>query len=542
MSEPPGYIPYPETRYPGRRRAVYAPNGMVATSQPLAAQAGVAMLQAGGNAVDAALAAAAVLCVVEPASCGPGGDAFALVWDGERLHGLNGSGRSPQAANAHRLRAAGHTAMPARGWESVSVPGAPAAWAELHRRFGRLPLVRLFEPAIAYAQEGFPLARIAQYGWAWSWIKLRAALSAEEFGDWAQTFAPQGHAPRPGELWRCPALGATLQAIAETGAETIYRGALAEKIAAHAARAGADLSAADLAAHRSEWVAPIHTDYRGYEVWEIPPNTQGLAALLALNILEGFELGALPRESVEAFHLQLEAMKLAFADARRYVADPAAAEVPVQELLSKAYAKERRRLITPQAAEPAPGDPWTGGTAYLAAADQEGMQVSLIQSVYSGFGSGITIPGTGIVLQNRGSGFSLQAGHPNELAPGKRPFHTIIPAFLTRAGQPVGPFGVMGGHMQPQGHVQMVVNTVDYGLDPQEALDAPRWFWWDERYVKLEPALAGELAEGLAARGHEVEVDPDVDVFGGGQIIWRNPDGGYIAGSDNRKDGCAIGY
>ena len=274
----------------------------------------------------------------------------------------------------------------------------------------------------------------------------------------------------------------------------------------------------------------------------MPPNSLGIVALIALNILESFGLAGLARESAANYHLQIEAMKLAFADARRYVADPAHVTVPVHELLSKAYAEERRRLIGEKANIPEASHPRPGGTACLCTADGEGMMVSLIESVYSNFGSGIVVPGTGIALQNRGSGFTLEAGHPNVLAPGKRPRHTLLPGFLTREGQAIGPFGVMGGHMQPQGHVQMVVNTVDYGLDPQEALDAPRWFWWDERYVKVEPAVEATVVEGLQARGHEVDVDPDVDVFGCGQAIWRQPSGVYVAGSDGRTDGCALGY
>jgi gamma-glutamyltranspeptidase/glutathione hydrolase len=536
------YVPYPRAPYRGARQPVYAAGGMVATSQPLAAQAGLAILQKGGNAVDAAIAMAVTLTVVEPASCGMGGDAFALVWDGQKLHGLNGSGRSSLGLTPERLSQRGYQEMPDCGWLSVTVPGAPAAWRDLQRRFGRLPFEQLCEPAIAYAEQGYPVSPISRYNWQWGLIKLQRGLSGVEFQRWAATFAPAGRAPQVGEMWRSPEMAHSLQLIAETGAESFYRGELAEAIVAFAAQSEGILGEQDLAQHQSTWVEPISTRYRGYEVWEIPPNGQGLAALIALNILEGFDLGDIPRDSVQSQHLQIEALKLAFADAKRYVADPEHAAVPVAALLSKAYAQERRRLIGEQASVPEPGRPWHGGTAYLCTADSDGMMVSLIESVFSSFGSGIVVPGTGIVLQNRGNGFALQPGHPNRLAPGKRPFHTIIPGFLTRDGEPCGPFGVMGGHMQPQGHVQMVVNSVDYALNPQASLDAPRWFWWADRYVKLEPAVDAAVVAGLRARGHEVEVDYDVDVFGCGQIIWRRPGGVYVAGSDGRKDGCALGY
>lgn len=542
MQDFPDYIPYPQAPYSSMRRPIYATRGMVATSQPLAAQAGLAILLQGGNAVDAAIASAVALTVVEPASCGIGGDAFALVWDGRRLHGLNGSGRSPRCLTSSAVRQRGHQEMPEYGWLPVTVPGAPAAWRDLHRRFGRLPFVRLFEPAICYAEQGYPLSPVAQYNWRWGLVILRKELTSAAFQHWAATFAPAGWAPQVGEVWRCPDMARSLRLIAESDGESFYHGELADTIAAFAAEAGGVLRSDDLAQHRSEWVAPLCTHYRGYDVWEMPPNSQGIAALIALNILEGFGLGGLARESAASYHLQIEAMKLAFADTRRYVADPAHATVPVHELLSKPYAAERRRLVGEQASVPEAGDPRPGGTAYLCTADDEGMMVSLIGSVYSNFGSGIVIPRTGIALQNRGSGFTLETGHPNVLAPGKRPRHTLLPGFLTRDGQAIGPFGMMGGHMQPQGHVQLVVNTVDYGLAPQAALDAPRWFWWDERYVRVEPAVEAAVLEGLQARGHEVDVDPDVDVFGCGQMICRQPSGVYVAGSDGRTDGCAMGY
>jgi gamma-glutamyltranspeptidase/glutathione hydrolase len=527
--------------FPGRRQPIFAPHGVVATSQPLAAQAGLAMLRRGGNAVDAALATAITLTVTEPASNGIGGDAFALVWDGAELHGLNSSGRAPAALTVEQVRRGGHSQMPETGWLAVTVPGAPAAWRDLHARFGRLPFAALFEPANEYAQRGYPVSPISARTWRRAAERVHAHLEGDEFAGFAPVFAPGGRAPRVGEMWRSPEMARSLQLIAETEAEAMYRGELAERIADFAARTGGTLAADDLAQHTSTWHRPISTSYRGYDVWEMPPNGQGLAALLALNILEGFELRALPCESVESYHLQLEAMKLAFADAHRYIADPEHAAVPVRELLSKAYAAERRALIGERALDPRPGVPTGSDTVYLCAADADGMMVSFIQSTYNSFGSHVVVPGTGIALQNRARGFSLEADHPNLLAPGKRPFHTIIPGFLTHEGRAVGPFGVMGGHMQPQGHVQMMVNTLDYAMDPQTSLDAPRWSWWEGRAIRLE-AGAADLAGGLAARGHDVDRDAEVGWAGRGQIIWRLPSGGYVAGSDGRADGQAAGY
>lgn len=533
-------VPYPHPPYRGGRQPVYAASGMVATSQPLAVQAGLAVLQDGGNAVDAALATAVTLTVVEPASCGMGGDAFALVWDGQQLHGLNGSGRSPLTLSSEVLSAQGHDEVPDSGWLSVTVPGAPALWYDLHQRFGRLPFERLFEAAIAYAEHGYPVSPISQYNWRWGEISLRGSLSDAEYQRWAEIFEPEGRVPDVGELWRSPEMAQSLRGIAQTGAASLYHGELAERLAEFAEETGGTLTMEDLTRHNSTWVEPVHCDYRGYQVWEMPPNGQGIAALVALNILEGFDLADLWRDSIEGVHLQIEAMKLAFADAKRYVADPERAAVPTEALLSKDYAAERRRLVGRKALAPEPGKPLRGGTAYLCTADADGMMVSLIESVYHSFGSGIVVPGTGIALQNRGACFTRQPGHPNELAPGKRPYHTIIPGFLTRDGQAVGPFGVIGGHMQPQGHVQLVVNTVDYGLNAQASLDAPRWYWWTDRLIKLEPEVDLSIVKGLQELGHEVE--SAIDVFGCGQAIWRQPTGVYVAGSDGRTDGCALGY
>jgi gamma-glutamyltranspeptidase/glutathione hydrolase len=530
---------------------VVAARGVVATSEPLAAQAGLAMLQRGGNAVDAALATAIALTVVEPTSNGIGADAFALVWDGTRLHGLNGSGRAPATHRPELFREQGLEAVPARGWLPVTVPGAPAAWRDLHARFGRLPFPALFEPAVYYAEQGFPVGPVTAGVWGAAARAFGSALAGPAFGGWFETFTregvPGGRGARPGEIWRLPDHARTLRRIAESDGADFYTGDLARATARFAAESGGYLTADDLAAHRSTWVDPISTAYRGYEVWELPPNGQGIAALVALNILEGIDLERHPRESALSYHLQLEAMKLAFADAQRFVADPDHADVPVRGLLDKDYAAARREAIGEEALLPAAGEPQRGGTVYLCAADGKGMMVSFIQSNYQGFGSGVVVPGTGIALQNRGSGFSLDPDHANCVAPRKRPFHTIIPAFLTRQtgsppGEPVGPFGVMGGHMQPQGHVQMVVNQVDYGLNPQASLDAPRWQWVRGRQVLLEPGVPQHVVLGLQARGHQVTVQPNLLVFGKGQIIRRLPGGAYVAGSEPRADGCAVGY
>ena len=530
--------------YASRRMPVLATRGVVATSEPLAAQAGLTVLQRGGNAVDAAIATAIALTVVEPTSNGIGADAFALVWDGGKLHGLNGSGRSPATHTPELFQQLGHDRVPARGWLPVTAPGAPALWRDLHARFGHLPFQTLFEPAIYYAERGYPVAPMTASAWA----ATQRLIEHEEFRDqpehrgWWQTFAPGARAPRAGELWASPDHARTLRHIAESKAEAFYQGNIAQAIARFAAETGGYLTREDLAAHTSTWVDPIGTGYRGYEVWEIPPNGQGIAALIALNLLEGFDVARYPRESADSYHLQIECMKLAFADAQRFVADPEHAAVPVRGLLDKDYAAQRRRLIGERALQPAPGEPALGGTVYLCAADGDGLMVSFIQSNYQGFGSWVVVPETGVALQNRGHGFTLQPGHPNQVAPRKRPFHTIIPAFLTQGGEAVGPFGVMGGHMQPQGHLQMVVNQVDYGLNPQASLDAPRWHWTQGRTVYLERAVPEHVTLGLAGRGHLVQIHHQISQFGKGQIIRRLRNGAYVAGSEPRADGCAVGF
>jgi gamma-glutamyltranspeptidase / glutathione hydrolase len=528
-------LPYPSYRLP-----VVAARCMVATTQPLAARAGLAMMEAGGSAVDAAIAAAAMLTVVEATSNGIGGDAFALVWDGNRLHGLNGSGRAPEGLSVEVVRAQGHEEVPAHGWLPVTVPGAPRAWKDLHQRFGRLAFEQVLAPAIETAERGFAVTPVVAYYWQRACNAYRSHREPE-FAGWMATFAPGGHAPAAGELWRQPDMSNTLRRIARSGGEDFYEGELAGQIVRFARDTGGYLSESDLAGHHSTWVQPVHARYRDHEVWEIPPSGQGLAALVALNILNQFDMKQYSRESVDAYHLQIEAMKLAFADAYRYIADPEHVDVPVDALLSQNYATERGALITEQAQSYEAGEPVKGGTVYLCTADEDGMMVSFIQSNYMGFGSGIVIPGTGISMQNRGANFSLDPAHPNVLAPRKRPYHTIIPGFLTREGKAVGPFGVMGGFMQPQGHLQVVLNTVDWGLNPQASLDAPRWRVDQGREVRLEETVARPIVEELIARGHEVTVDRVGDNFGRGQIIWRLPSGSLAGGSESRADGLALG-
>ncbi len=521
------------------RKPLYAPRGAVATSQPLAASAGLDALRRGGSAVDAALAAAITLTVVQPASNHLGGDLFALVWDGHRLHGLNGSGRSPARLSADEIRRRGYSRMPARGWLPVTVPGAPRAWQDLSGRFGRLPFESLFRDAITHAEQGFPVSPTAAYHWQAD-IGGPTRHAGPESEGFLAMFAPSGRTPRAGERWRCPDLAATLRRVAATGARDFYTGETAEMITAFAARTGGYLSAADLADHESSWVEPICVSFRGSEVWELPPNCQGLAALIALKILDGFDLT--PSGQAETLHLQIEAVKLALSDAHRFIADPQHTTVPVTELLSDGYIRQRRALIADKALVPEPGEPDRGGTVYVCTADSAGMMVSLIQSNYLGFGAHVVAPGSGVSLHCRGAGFSLDADHPNCLAPGKRPFHTIIPGFLTRDRTPVGPFGIMGGHMQPQGHVQFVANTVDFGMDPQAALDAPRWYWAKGRRVHVEPRVRARVRSALAERGHEITTEGAVDLVGCGQAIWRCADGGYVAGTEARSDGCAMGF
>ena len=521
--------------YRSQRMPVMARN-VVATSQPLAAQAGARMLDRGGNAVDAALAAAIALTVVEPTGNGIGSDAFALLWEGSRLVGVNGSGRAPSRLDAERLIGSG--TIPDRGWDTVTVPGAVAAWVDLSERYGALPLEALFEPAIAYAEYGFAVSPIVARLWA------LAPTAFGRFPPFAEHFLPGGEAPGAGHLFRSPAQARTLRLIAETRGEAFYRGELAVAMARHAEAEGAPLREDDLAVHETTWVEPIGMDMGGVRLHEIPPNGQGLIALLALGMLRHTDLGDHGVDTAASIHLQIEALKLAIVDAERYVADPGSMPVPVEALLDADYLAERARAIDPsRAGTPEHGIPPHGDTVYVCAADATGRMVSFIQSNYKGFGSGIVVPGTGISLQNRGAGFTAERGHPNAVAPGKRPFHTIIPGFVTQAGEPRMAFGVMGGPMQPQGHVQLVVRVFMHGQNAQAAVDAPRWRVLDGLRVAVEDGFPEATLDGLHRRGHRVErVAPDASfAFGGAQVALRTP-AGYVAASDPRKDGQAVGF
>jgi gamma-glutamyltranspeptidase/glutathione hydrolase len=522
--------------YASQRMTSYARNGMVATSQPLAAQAGLDMLKKGGNAIDAAIATAASLTVLEPTSNGIGGDAFALVWVKDTLYGLNASGRSPGSISIEAVKSKGHTEMPQRGWFPVTVPGTPGAWAELSKRFGKLPFEQLLQPAIQYAEKGYPISPILGKYWNQAAHSYLKEVKGEEFSAWFETFTQDGKAPAVGQIWSSSDHAKTLQSIAETKAESFYRGEIAEKIDYYSRKQGGFLRKEDLEVYHPEWVDPIHVNYRGYDVWEIPPNGQGLTTLMALNNLKAYEFTE--RDTVETFHKQIEAMKLAFTDGQHYITDPENMKVSVEELLSDEYANKRRKLIGQQALTPTHGAPPTGGTVYLAAADGEGNMVSFIQSNYKGFGSGIVVPGTGIALHNRGRDFSLDPNHSNSLAPGKKTYHTIIPGFLSKGNQPVGPFGVMGGFMQPQGHLQVVMNTIDFGLNPQATLDAPRWLWLNNKTVMVESHFPNHLAQALQRKGHDIIIATDENGFGRGQIIWRDPETQVLAGgTEPRTDG-----
>jgi gamma-glutamyltranspeptidase/glutathione hydrolase len=515
---------------------VFARN-VVATSHPLAAQAGVQMLMKGGNAIDAALATAIALTVVEPTSNGIGSDAFALVWDGGKLFGLNGSGKSPKAWTYKRF--AELRKMPLVGWDSVTVPGAVDAWVKLSEKFGNLPFADLFVPAVKYAQKGFIVSPLT----AARWSEARKVYSG--FFDFCQTFLPGGKSPLAGEVFRCPDQAMTLAAIADSRGESFYRGNLAQRIAECARSGGGAMSREDLESHEPDWVEPISIDYRGRSLHEIPPNGQGLAALIALGILRCHDIQTYPVDSVDSVHLQIEAMKTAFAEAHRHIADPDFMPASPADFLQPHFLAQRAKEIRmDRALQPTSKIPADCGTVYLSTADKNGMMVSFIQSNYMGFGSGIVIPGTGISLQNRGCGFVIEEGHPNCVDGGKRPYHTIIPGFVTQNNKPLMSFGVMGGHMQPQGHVQMMVRIFDYGQNPQAACDAPRWIVNRDYSIGLEPGFSPSLLNELKARGHKIisnEHPSHLGEFGGAQLIFCLEDG-YCAASDPRKDGQALGF
>jgi gamma-glutamyltranspeptidase/glutathione hydrolase len=542
--------PYPTIRVPVMGRNV------VSTSHPFAAQAGLKIIQQGGNAIDAAIAAAAALMIVEPVSNGLGSDCFAIVWDGQELHGLNASGTSPQTwspeyfSKKYGTDASGLADRPKRGWDSVTVPGALAGWEQLHRRFGSLPLGDLLQPAIEIAERGYAMAPVVAHKWAAAIPELR------DQPGFAQAFMPHGRAPEIGEIFRFKAAAKTLKTIAKSGIREFYEGEIAQAIARYSSSNGGSMSLDDLAQYRPDWVGTIQQEIQGvdgktYAMHEIPPNGQGIGALIALGILQNFDLASLPVDSVQSQHLQIEAMKLAFADVYQYVADPRAMAVTPAQMLDPAYLAQRAKLINPNKASHFPfGLPQSGGTIYLSATDEQGRMISFIQSNYMGFGSGVVVPDWGVSLQNRGFGFSMDPNSANVVAGGKRPFQTIIPAFLTRkegdTWLPQMSFGVMGGDMQPQGHLQTVIRMLSYRQQPQAACDAPRWKVNRDFSLDVEANMNADTVQGLSDLGHTLKKidDPYMD-FGAGQFIWRLSDDiedGYIAASDPRRDGQAAVY
>jgi gamma-glutamyltranspeptidase / glutathione hydrolase len=538
----PNHYPFNwEAKYPTYRSPVFARN-IVSTSQPLAAQAGLRILMQGGNAVDAAIAAAAALTIVEPVSNGLGSDAFAIIWDGKKLHGLNASGTSPASWDQAYFKRKHNGAIPQRGWDSVSIPGAVAGWAAMHAKLGKLPFEQLLAPAIEIAERGYGVAPVTQKKWAAQTDILRNQPG------FAEAFLPKGRAPKIGEHFILKGAAETLKRIAKTKGQDYYHGETAREIAKHSALNGGSMTEADLAGYKAEWVDTISKDYRGYTLHEIPPNGQGIAALMALGILENFDLASLGADSAESRHLQIEAMKAAFADVYKYVADSRAMQkVTAAHLLDPAYLAQRAKLISrTKATDFQHGMPAPGGTIYLTAADENGMMVSFIQSNYMGFGSGVVVPSVGVSLQNRGFGFSMDPNHPNIVAPGKRPFQTIIPAFLMKDGEAQMSFGVMGGNMQPQGHIQTLIRMIDYKQQPQAACDAPRWKVNLGLEVDVETTMEPAVVAQLKVLGHDLKplIDPYMD-FGSGQFIWKlsnNREEGFVAASDTRREGCAVGF
>lgn len=525
--------------YPSRRYPIYATGGMVNCSSPQASAAGLEILRRGGNAVDAAVAAAAALTVVEPVSNGLGSDAFALIWSekDQKLFGLNSSGRSPMLASIEQVKkdlpGAG-SSMPKRGWVPVTVPGAVKAWAAVNSRFGKLSLEQVLEPAVRYAADGYPCSPVISHLWKNTFSNYQKELKGPCFNEWFRVFAPLGRAFKPGEVVRLPDHAATLEEIGRTNGESFYKGEIARKIDAVSRKFGGYLRYEDLAAHEAVWTEPIRLNYRGYEVCEIPPNGQGIVALIALNIMKEFSF--IEKDTAETCHRQIEAVKMGFADAFRTVTDPDHMTFDYHSFLRPEYGAARAAEMTDRAQVWTDRQPPRSGTVYLCCADNEGNMVSFIQSNYNGFGSGIVVDGTGIALQNRGADFSLDPCAVNCLKPGKRSYHTIIPGFLMKDGRPVGPFGVMGGYMQPQGHVQVVSNFIDFHMNPQQAIDAPRWQWLRDGSIIVEEGLDPGIVQGLMNRGHEVSVSANAALFGRGQMIVRLDNGVYAGGTESRTD------
>lgn len=526
--------------YTSKRSVVYAKNGMVCVGNPTAASAGLQTLLKGGNAVDAAITVATCQPVVEPTGNGLGSDCFALIWYQGKLYGINGSGPAPMAASIGELKKRGYDKIPSYGVEPINVPGAVGAWMEIHKRFGKLPISTVMEPSIAYAENGYPVSPNMSRLWEEADSIYRKYKSQPEFQGWFKTFEPGGHWLRPGEIFKNPDLARSLRLIADTYGDDFYKGTLAGEIDAFMKKYGGFLRKEDLEAYAPEWVEPLSVNYHGYDVWELPPNGHGITVLMALNILKGYKFTE--RDTVETMHKQIEAMKLSFVDTKEYVAEPSYMKVTSEQLLSERYAADRRALINDKALEPIVGDPSYSSTVYFCTADGEGNMVSMIQSNYRGFGSGIVVPGTSISFNDRAENFSFDENHPNAFMGGKRPYHTIIPAFLTKGNEAVGAFGIMGGFMQPQAHVQVVMNMIDFGLNPQQALDAPRWQWIGGKTVEVEQDTPNHIIRQLQRMGHNIVVQPDPYHMGRGQIILRDEEGVLCGATEKRTDGQIACY
>ena len=531
--------------FASHRNIVYAKKGMACSTSPIASQVGLDILKSGGNAMDAAIAMATTLPLVEPTGNGLGSDCFALVWSekDQKLFGLDGSGVAPMALSAEKVKEAGYTTVPMNGWLPTMVPGAPSAWAELRRRFGTKSMAELMAPAIQYARDGFCIPVNVYKQWKAEVVRFTAAAEKEPevFGPWLKYFTKDGKTYEPGDTFVNPDYAATLESLAATDCESYYHGDIMKKIVAFSNETGGFFAESDFENYKAQWVEPISVNYKGYDVCEMPPNGHGITALMALNMLKGLELSD-SRETADVYHKMIEATKLAFVDTKKFVADPRYMRTKVSDMLSDRYADVRRALITDKAVYPEAGDPSCGGTVYFCVADGMGNMVSFIQSNYNRFGSGIVIPGTAITIQDRGANFSLDPESDNYLEGGKKAYHTIIPGFLMKDGKAVGPFGVMGGFMQPQGHVQVVVNTVDYHMNPQECLDAPRFQWVGEKKVQLEREVPADIALKLADMGHEVTIVNSNLGMGRGEIIWRPEDGALVGRTEPRADGTIAAW
>ena len=531
--------------FASHRNIVYAKKGMACSTSPIASQVGLDILKSGGNAMDAAIAMATALPLVEPTGNGLGSDCFALVWSekDQKLFGLDGSGVAPMALSAEKVKEAGYTTVPMNGWLPTMVPGAPSAWAELRRRFGTKSMAELMAPAIQYARDGFCIPVNVYKQWKAEVVRFTAAAEKEPevFGPWLKYFTKDGKTYEPGDTFVNPDYAATLESLAASDCESYYHGDIMKKIVAFSNETGGFFAESDFENYKAQWVEPISVNYKGYDVCEMPPNGHGITALMALNMLKGLELSD-SRETADVYHKMIEATKLAFVDTKKFVADPRYMRTKVSDMLSDRYADVRRALITDKAVYPEAGDPSCGGTVYFCVADGMGNMVSFIQSNYNRFGSGIVIPGTAITIQDRGANFSLDPESDNYLEGGKKAYHTIIPGFLMKDGKAVGPFGVMGGFMQPQGHVQVVVNTVDYHMNPQECLDAPRFQWVGEKKVQLEREVPADIALKLADMGHEVTIVNSNLGMGRGEIIWRLEDGTLVGGTEPRADGTIAAW